>query len=172
MTLSLIAAVAKNNVIGSGGKLPWNIPEDLKKFKEITSGHCLIMGRKTFESLPKVLPGRRHYVITRNRDYKDTNPMAAGSKNVFVLPDPESTLMKIREDLMNNPKIPREIFVIGGGEIYEKMLPLCDKIYLTHVKKEVEGEVFFPKINRSEWKEIKRLAYPEYDFAIYVRNKP
>ncbi len=172
MTLSLIAAVAENNVIGANGKLPWHIPDDLKQFKKITSGHSLVMGRKTFESLPKVLPGRRHYVITRNADYKNSNPMASGSDNVFVVPDPGGALMKIREDMAKNPKIPQEVFVIGGGEIYEKMLPQCDKIYLTHVKRKVEGEVFFPKLNHSEWKEEERLNFPEYDFAVYARKNP
>lgn len=132
--LSIIVAIAENNVIGKDNNLIWHIPNDLKRFKEITSGHKMIMGRKTFESLPGVLPNRDHIIITRNKEFK------VDSDRVSVIHDLNSF---IKENENSN----EEIFVIGGAEIYKELLPHCNKLYLTKVHKAFEGDTFFPKLN-------------------------
>lgn len=135
---SIIVAIANNNVIGGDNKLLWHISDDLKRFKNITTGHTIIMGRKTFESFPKPLPNRYHVVLTRDKNYK------VNSNQVTVVNDIE-TIMKTYENSGS------EIFVIGGGEIYNLLLPYCDKIYLTKVQKNFDGDTYFPEINYDEW---------------------
>ena len=132
--LSIIVAKASNDVIGSDNKLLWHISDDLKRFKEITSGHTIIMGRKTFESLPKVLPNRHHIVITRDKSFKVDSP------DVEVIND---------INRFENSK--EEVFIIGGGEIYKAFLPNSDKIYLTRVYKDFNGDTKFPEINLEDW---------------------
>lgn len=135
---SIIVAIADNNVIGGDNKLLWHISDDLKRFKNITTGHTIIMGRKTFESFPKPLPNRHHVVLTRDKNYK------VNSNQVTVVNDIE-TIMKTYENSGS------EIFVIGGGEIYNLLLPYCNKIYLTKVQKNFDGDTYFPEINYDEW---------------------
>lgn len=135
---SIIVAVCNNNVIGGNNKLLWHISEDLKRFKNITTGHTIIMGRKTFESLKKPLPNRHHVILTRDKNYK------VDSNQVTVVNDIE-TIMKTYENSGS------EIFIIGGGEIYNLFLPYCDKLYLTKVNKDFEGDTYFPEINYDEW---------------------
>lgn len=135
---SIVVAVCNNNVIGGNNKLLWHISEDLKRFKNITTGHTIIMGRKTFESLKKPLPNRHHIILTRDKNYK------VDSNQVTVVNDIE-TIMKTYENSGS------EIFIIGGGEIYNLFLPYCDKLYLTKVNKDFEGDTYFPEINYDEW---------------------
>jgi len=134
--ISMIAAVAKNRVIGKDNKLIWHIPGDLKRFKTLTTGHPIIMGRKTFESLPKVLPGRVHYVLTGNQNY-------AAPDGVLVFHTLDELLAALPAG---------ENFVIGGGRMYEMMLPHADKLYLTEIDKDFDGDAYFPEFDRSEWK--------------------
>ena len=136
--ISIIVATAQNNIIGGDNKLLWHISEDLKRFKKITSHNTIIMGRKTFESLKKPLPNRHHVILTRDKNYK------VDSNQVTVVNDIE-TIMKTYENSG------REIFIIGGGEIYNLFLPYCDKLYLTKVNKDFEGDTYFPEINYNEW---------------------
>ena len=136
--LSIIVAVANNNIIGGDNKLLWHISDDLKRFKSITTGHTIVMGRKTFESFPKPLPNRHHVVLTRDKNYK------IDSEQVTVVNDIE-TVMKTYENSGS------EIFIIGGGEIYNLFLPYCNKLYLTKVNGEFEGDTHFPEINYDEW---------------------
>ena len=136
--LSIIVAKASNDVIGGDNKLLWHIPQDLKRFKEITSGHTIIMGRKTFESLPKVLPNRHHIIITRDKNFK------VNSQQVEVIND----INYIIDRFENSDE---EFFIIGGGEIYKSLLPKCKKLYLTRVYKDFTGDTKFPKINLDEW---------------------
>lgn len=135
---SIIVAVANNNIIGGDNKLLWHISDDLKRFKSITTGHTIVMGRKTFESFPKPLPNRHHVVLTRDKNYK------VDSEQVTVVNDIE-TVMKTYENSGS------EIFIIGGGEIYNLFLPYCDKLYLTKVKGDFEGDTYFPEINYNKW---------------------
>lgn len=136
--LSIIVAVAKNNVIGKDNTLPWHISEDLKRFKRITSDKKMIMGRKAFESLPGILPNREHIIITRNKDFRVDSDM------VTIVHDLNSLIEKYS-------KCEDEIFVIGGAEIYEQFLPHAKKIYLTQIDENFEGDTYFPKINYDEF---------------------
>ena len=135
---SIIVAIANKNIIGGDNKLLWHISEDLKRFKSITTGHTIVMGRKTFESFPKPLPNRHHVVLTRDKNYK------VDSDQVTVINDIE-TVMKTYENSGS------EIFIIGGGEIYNLFLPYCNKLYLTKIKEDFEGDTYFPEINYNEW---------------------
>jgi dihydrofolate reductase len=138
-----VVAVSRNGVIGRDGGLPWRISADLKRFKQITMGKPVIMGRKTWESLPKrPLPGRTNIVVTRHPGYA-----APGAK---VAPDIEAALEIARGEG------PQEIAVIGGGEIFDAFLPVADRIYLTEADLSVEGDTFFPKLEPRQWREVAR----------------
>lgn len=136
--ISIIVAVSNNNVIGSDNKLLWHIPNDLKRFKEITSGNIIVMGRKTFESLPGVLPNRKHIVITRDKNYSVDNSSVEVIHNINY----------IINSFKNSPV---EVFIIGGGDIYKQFINSVDKIYLTKVFKDFEGDTTFPEINLKDW---------------------
>ncbi len=137
MTISIIVALAENNVIGNNNDLIWHISDDLKRFKKLTSHKPIIMGRKTYESLPfKPLPNRKNIVITKNK-----NLVLEGA---IVVNSPDEALKII--------KFEEEVFICGGSEIYKHFLPKADKLYLTKVYNEFEGDTFFPKINYDRWK--------------------
>lgn len=141
--LSIIVAKASNDVIGGDNKLLWHISEDLKRFKEITSGHTIIMGRKTFESLPKILPNRHHIVITRDENFK------VDSESVTIINNISDVISKFKDTN-------EEVFIIGGGEIYKSLIPYTKKLYLTRVYKDFEGDTSFPVINYDEWKIVNK----------------
>lgn len=139
MTINIIAAMAENNAIGKDNKLLWHLPADLKYFKEKTTGHTIIMGRKTYDSVGKPLPNRRNIVITRK------NIQIEGCEVVNSLAD--------ALDLCNDEK---DVFIVGGAEIYNQSMVITDQIYLTIVHQTFEGDAFFPEISKTEWKEISR----------------
>ena len=141
--LSLIVAVANNHVIGINNTLPWHLPEDLKRFRALTTGHHIIMGRKTYESLGRLLPGRTTVIVTRNKDYKLEGALVAHSLQAAL-------------DLCLNDV---EAFVIGGAELYQDGLKLANKLYITEVDLEVAGDAFFPAIDMQEWLETSREAH-------------
>ena len=132
----LIAAACENNVLGKDNQLIWHISEDLKRFKRLTEGHSIIMGRKTFESMPRALPKRKNIILTRNENYE--------AENAFVAHTIDEAL-----DLTGDDPTP---FIIGGGEIYSLFLSFADSIELTRVHKNFEGDAFFPEIKKTEWK--------------------
>ena len=136
--LSIIVAVAENNIIGGDNKLLWHISEDLKRFKAITSGNTIIMGRKTFESLPGVLPNRKHIIITRDRNYSVDN------QNVEVIHSLDEVINKYK-----NSSEPA--FIIGGGEIYKQLIHNVDNLLLTKVFKSFDGDTSFPQIDLNEF---------------------
>ncbi len=157
----MIAAVAENNALGKNNELVWHLPNDFKRFKNLTSGHHIIMGRKTFESFPKPLPNRTHIVITRQQDYNPEGCIVVNS---------------IEEAIKSCP-IDENIFIIGGGEIYNLGLPFSDKIELTIVHHTFEADAFFPEINENDWKIInsdfqqkdeKHLF--DYTYQTYIRK--
>ena len=159
--LSLIAALAKNHVIGIENRLPWNLPEDLAHFKALTVGHPIVMGRKTFESLGRPLPGRRNIVITRNPLYP-----AGGCEIAVSIP--------AAIDLCAGDE---EIFFIGGAELYKQVLPLVDRMYLTEVQIEAQGDAWFPEFDPSAFREISRETHTGekgdrlgFDFVVYERR--
>ncbi len=141
MRLSLVVAVAKNGVIGRDGGLAWKISDDLKRFKEITTGHPIIMGRKTFDSIGKPLPNRINIVISRTINERE---------GVIVARTVEQAI-KAARDAAKELGV-EEIFVIGGADLYEKTLPLADRLYLTEVDAVVEGDVRFPRFDPADWR--------------------
>ncbi len=167
MTISLIAALTENYVIGKNNDLPWSLPDDMKYFMQTTKGHPVIMGRKNYDSIPqkfKPLPNRTNIVVTRQSNF-----MALGC---HVVGSVEEALRFAQE------KGDAEVFVIGGAEIYKHALPAANRLYLTEIKAVIEGDVFFPQFNKKEWKEISRTNHPiidkkhayAFDYVIYERN--
>ena len=161
--LSIIVAVAKNNVIGKDNKLIWHLPEDLKRFKKLTTGHNIIMGRKTFESLGRVLPNRKHIILCNDAE------LNIDDENVKVIDNVE--------ELAEYEMSQEENFVIGGASIYRLLLPKTNKLYITKINQEFEGDVYFPEINENEWeiaqieKGLKDEKNPfDYEYVTYVRK--
>ncbi len=157
MSLSLIAAVSENNCIGKQNALPWYLPEDLKHFKTITTGKVVLMGRKTWESLPekfRPLPNRINIIITRQTD--------------FPVPESVFVFTSIEEAVKNFPD--KEIMVIGGAEIFRQTIDKADTLYITEVKQKIDGDVFFPEIDKNMWKEIEREDHPGFSFLKYIKK--
>jgi dihydrofolate reductase len=159
--VSIIVAMARNHTIGINNTLPWRIPEDLKHFKALTMGHCMIMGRKTFDSIGKPLPGRTSVVVTRNRELQIEGCTMAHSLE-------EAIAACASED---------EIFVVGGAELYAQALPLAGTLYVTEVQQNVAGDAHFPQFERAQWQEISREKHTqespqalEYHFVTYKRK--
>lgn len=159
--ISVIVAVAQNGVIGGGNTLLWHISEDLRRFKSITMGHPVIMGRRTFESVGRPLPGRANVVVSRREDYT---------------PEGVTVVRSLEEAFALFPQ-EEEIFVTGGGQIYAQAMPLADKLYLTTVEKDYDGDTRFPDWNRDEWRQVscerhdcgKNYPYP-FEFTDWVRK--
>lgn len=146
--ISIIAAIGENRELGKNGKLLWHISEDLKRFKKLTDGHIVIMGRKTYDSIPlkwRPLSNRANIVITRNENYK--------AEGVIIVHSVEDALKEAQNEKIQK-KYPGEIFIIGGGQIYEQGIKYADKLYLTVVKGKYEADVFFP-----EYPEFKKIIY-------------
>ena len=141
--LTIIAAVAENNALGKNNDLLWHLPNDFKRFKTLTSGHYIIMGRKTFESFPKPLPNRTHIIITRQKNYNPENCIVVDSLDKAIAACPTN----------------EEIFVIGGGEIYNQSINLVGKLDITKVHANFEAEVFFPEIDLTIWKLVSEEHY-------------
>jgi dihydrofolate reductase len=150
--LSIIAAMAKNRVIGVHNSIPWHLPSELKLFKSITMGHHIVMGRNTWESMRRLLPGRTTVIVTRQRDYK-----VAGATVVHSI---EEAIAACAGD--------DEIFVIGGAQLYNTALPVADRIYLTTVDAEIEGDTFMPDIDLSEWQVHSSQAFSADDRNPYA----
>ena len=146
MRLALIAAVARNGIIGRGGQLPWRISADLQFFKATTMGKPMIMGRRTFESIGKALPGRTSIVVTRNSEFAADDVEVAGDLGQALAIAAATGA--------------EEVMVIGGGEIYAAALPRADRLYLTEVHIDAEGDVSFPVLDRTHWREVSRDDHP------------
>jgi dihydrofolate reductase len=171
MILSQIAAMAENRVIGRDNDLPWDVPEDLKYFKEKTQGHAMIMGRKTFESIMKSmggkpLPNRFHVVVSRQHNYDP------GLPDVEVVHDIESAIHLCES--LDKSRWGEEVFVAGGAEIYKQTMAKTDRIYLTIIHDEFEGDTFFPEFDTSEFKEISREQHEadlDFSFLVFERQR-
>ena len=161
MSFSIIAAVGKNRELGKDGKLVFRLPSDLAFFKETTLGHPVLMGLNTFKSLPKVLPGRKNYVLTRSTDFE-------APEGVEIVRD----LDKFVADFQNSPE---EVFVIGGGMVYAQMLEYADKLYLTEVDAEAEADTFFPEFDKTKYNRVELGAGEEnglkFTFTRYDKTK-
>jgi dihydrofolate reductase len=141
--LSVIAAIARNGTIGRDNALPWCLPEDLKHFKALTMGHHIIMGRKTYESLGRLLPGRTTVIVSRSHDYAVSGAIVVSSL--------QQALQACAGD--------EEIFVIGGAELYREALPMAGRLYLTEIDEDFDGDAHFPKIDSSAWRETSRETH-------------
>lgn len=153
--LIMIAAAAENNALGINNDLPWHLPDDFKRFKKLTTGHKIIMGRKTLESFPKALPNREHVVVSRDPNYKPKFPC---------------TLFHSLEEAVAYVKDEATAFIIGGGQIYKQAMELATKIELTRVHTKVEADTFFPEIDLDKWELINEEYHPKderhkYDFS-------
>jgi len=161
-TIVLIAAASKNNALGKDNDLLWHLPDDFKRFKKLTSGHKIIMGRKTFQSLPKPLPNRTHIIITRDRNY------TVNFEDCIVVHSIEAALKLVEDDEIS--------FVIGGGEIYRQSEKYATKIELTRVHRAFEADTFFPEIDLNDWQLIEEEYHPrddnhKYDFTFLTYTR-
>ncbi len=166
MKLSLICAMAENRVIGRNNSLPWHLSEDLKYFKAVTMGHCIIMGRKTWESIGRPLPGRTSVVITTNPDYQ-----AEGARVVHSLDE----AIKLAESISVIDGT-EEAFIIGGAGLYAAALPRAQRFHLTRVHAEVEGDTYLQEFDEDEWQEVQRTDYSRndanpYDYSICLLER-
>ncbi len=152
--VSIVVAFDDNGLIGDMGRLPWNIPGDLKKFKELTLGKVVIMGRKTYESIGKPLPGRVNIVLTRKKDY--------APQGVLVCSD-------LKESIKKAAEYKKEIFVIGGAEIYKQALKVAEKLYVSHIYGEYKGDTYFPEVNWGDWIAGSKEKYVNWEFVQYIR---
>ena len=146
MIISLIVAMDENRAIGVNNRVPWHLPDDLKRFKTLTMEHHIIMGRKTYESIGKTLPGRTNVVITRQQDYQPDDCLIVHSVDEAI-------------DLVED-RGETEAFIIGGGEIFKQSLVLADRIYLSIVHTTVQAEVYFPQLDEPQWTEIESSHHP------------
>jgi len=163
MIISQIVAASLNNVIGVNGGMPWHMPTDLKYFKDKTWGHHIVTGRRNYEVEGKALPGRVNIVLTRNPDYKIPDGIV-----VHTLEDATDIARKAGET---------ELFIVGGEEIYKLAMPVTDRIYLTRIHTEVEGDTFYPELDMNIWQEVSREQHKkdennpfDYDFLVYERK--
>ncbi len=162
--ISLIAAVARNGAIGKNNQLLWHLPEDMRYFRETTRGKPVIMGRRTWESLPdafRPLPGRHNVVVSRNATFQAPGATLVGSLNEAI---------QLTEDTAD------EVFIIGGAELYRQALPAVQRLYLTEIASDFDGDVFFPPIQANDWTEISRSAAQsasglEFSFVVYQRTQ-
>jgi len=157
----MIAAVAQNNALGIDNEMIWHLPDDFKRFRQLTSGHHIIMGRKTFESLPKLLPNRTHVIITSQKDYRQ-------EKNAIVVHSIEEALKAVP----NND----DAYIIGGGQIYDLGMAFADVLEITKVHADFEADAFFPVIDNNKWQLVKEEFHPKddrhnYDFTYQTFKK-
>lgn len=162
--LSHIVAASENNIIGIGNSLPWRLPNDFKYFKNRTWGLPIIMGRNTFESLKKALPGRQNIVLTRRNDWH--------AEGALVVHSMDEALRKAKESEA------KEIFIIGGGEIFKETMDLINRVYLTRVHTRLDGDTKYPELDSTKWRLVKSQTYPadeknkySYSFELWERNK-
>lgn len=165
MKVSLIVAVSENNVIGKNNALPWHLPTDMKYFRDTTMGHCVIMGRKNYDSIPlkyRPLEGRTNIIVTRQKDFK--------AEGCIVVNSVEEALSEVKK------KSETEVFIIGGADIFKQTIDSADKIYYTKIYHSFDGDVFFPKIDVSKWKltlqtDMKADEKNKYPFSFCVYEK-
>ena len=159
--ISIIAAMARNRVIGINNTLPWHLSADLKHFKALTMGHCIVMGRKTYESIGKPLPGRTSVIVTRQPDYQVPGAIVTGSV----------------DEALQSCATYEESFVIGGAELYRQTLGRCQRMYITEIQGDFDGDTFFPEFSHDEWRETAREKHHlddgselEYHFVVLDRK--
>jgi dihydrofolate reductase len=160
MRISAICAMSENRVIGKNNQLPWHLPADLNHFKKITSGNPILMGRKTYESIGRPLPNRDNIIITSHADYHA----------------PGCIIVHSIKEALTMTKKNNEIFVIGGASLYQEMLPFTQRLYLTLIHQHIEGDVFFPELNKEEWQEVECINHAadeknNYSFSFIILDR-
>lgn len=163
VVLSIIASMSINRVIGVDNKLPWHIPAELKYFKTITLNKPIIMGRNTYESIGRPLPQRINIVISKNPNY-------APHENVITCTSLEKAIEIASEKIGILDKGNKEIFIIGGASLYNQSIESVNKLYLSYIQQEYDGDAFFPEFNLADWKLIDKIEYPEYIATVYIKN--
>jgi dihydrofolate reductase len=165
MRISIIVAVADNGVIGREGTLPWHLADDLRRFKQLTMGHTIVMGRRTWESIGRPLPGRRMIVVSRRGNYQTNGQDVAMARSL-------DDALKAAES-----KGDSEVFIVGGAELYREILPRADRLYITRVHANVEGDTVFPNTDFSQWRQVQSAAHSAdaknefpFTFEIYERE--
>lgn len=162
LRLSILVAMAKNRVIGRDNRLPWHLPADLKHFKFLTMGQTIVMGRKTYESIGKPLPGRANVVITRQTDYEIPGAVVVNSLEDALLVCEETST------------IDTENFIIGGEKLYQQTIKICQRMYITEIQSNFDGDVFFPQFDPGDWEEMQRDKHVdgnlEYHFVVLDRK--
>lgn len=160
MTVTLVAAVARNGVIGAAGGIPWKLPGEQARFKATTMGHVLVMGRRTYESIGRPLPGRTTIVVTRNPEWK---PSGGRTRGVIVAPNLGDALSRAAE-------IDDQVYVVGGAQVYAESIPLADELLITHVDAEPTGDTCFPAVNWNQWSQVARESHDGWELATYRRT--
>jgi dihydrofolate reductase len=173
--ISAIVAMAKNGVIGKEGGLPWYLPAELARFKQVTMGHPIIMGRKTHESIGRALPGRTNIVITRDKDYKAAEGCIVVNSLGRAIEHAKEAGGGSAAQTSKKFRRPNEIFIIGGASVYKEAMSLLERIYLTKVNADIKGDKFF-KYNSSEWKQVSSEKHPadeknQYDFEFTILER-
>lgn len=161
--LAIVVAVARNGTIGAGGTLPWRLPADLARFRAVTTGHAIVMGRRTWQSIGRPLPGRQNIVVTRDAGFVAPGAEVAGSLDAALA----------------RAALPHPVFCIGGGDLYREALPRADLLHVTEIARDVAGDTTFPPVDRAAWREVAREPQPAegpealpYAFVTYVRAVP
>ncbi len=152
--INIIVAMAPNRVIGKNNKLPWHIPDDLKNFKRLTTGNTVIMGRKTYESIGRPLPNRKNIVISTSMPTTDV----------------VTVCKSLQEGIMEAKLFGKDVFIIGGASLYEQIIPLADKMFISYVKRDYDGDVYFPEFDENEWEIEQKEDHPDFELVIYVRK--
>ena len=165
LRLSILVAMARNRVIGQNNQLPWHLPADLKHFKLLTMGKPIVMGRKTYESIGRPLPGRTNIVITHQTNYQAPGAIVVNS------------VADALQICKNTNMINNESFMIGGENLFQQTLEICQRMYITEIQKDFDGDTFFPALNREDWKEVSRRHHPAderhkfaFDFVRYDKK--
>ena len=153
--ISLVVAMAKNRVIGANNRIPWHVPGEQKLFKEITMGHHIVMGRKTYESIGRLLPGRTSVIVTRQQNYQV----------------PGAVIVHSLQEAVAAAKGDDEVFVIGGAELFREALPLADRLHVSVVDQEPDGDVLMPAFDAQEWREIRSTDYPGFRYSVLERGR-
>jgi dihydrofolate reductase len=162
MRIAMIAAMGANRVIGQGNRLPWHLPADLRRFKALTVGHTLIMGRRTYDSIGRPLPWRKMVVITRQEGWQPAGP---GKDSVLVVHSLDEALQAARRDAGESDD---EVFIAGGGEIFQAALPLAGRIYLTRIEAPFPGDAYFPQLDPQDWRIVEQEHHEASDENPYA----
>jgi len=166
--ICIITAMTKNGVIGKGNELPWNIPDDLKLFRTLTQGATVIMGKKTLESIGRLLPNRHNIILSHDQDFSERlQTSIVACKQALENNTTFDVCNSVDQALEKAQSYNKDIFIIGGAYTYAQFLSIADRLYISYIKKDYDGDVFFPVFDLSQWEVTERIDYPEFEFVSY-----